>query len=88
MNTFENTEKDILKILGEGMQSETDYFILSDMLLNLGWKRMVLPIHNRKKQILIHQWCEEHINYSYECQFGIYIFENEGDAVNFAMKWC
>jgi hypothetical protein len=85
---MKNLEQDIINELGEGMQSEMDFHILSDMLVRLGWKKIVLTkLHSRKNQIIIHQWCEEHIKYSYEHKFGVYIFENDGDAVNFTLKW-
>lgn len=81
-------EDEIAQELSTQMQSEMDFHILSDMLVKLGWKKVVVAkLHNRKRQIIINQWCEEHIKHSYECRYGVYIFENEGDAVNFTLKW-
>ena len=83
-----NLEREIADELAEGMQSEMDFHILVSMLVGLGWKKVVLTkIYSRKNQIIIQQWCEEHVKYSYEQRYGVYVFENPGDAVNFSLRW-
>lgn len=83
-----NLQDQILEELGTQMQSEMDFHILSDMLVQMGWKKVVLTrFFSRKHSVNILMWCEEHIKHSFEHRGSTFVFENEGDAVTFTLKW-
>ena len=83
-----NLQDQILEELGTQMQSEIDFNILSDMLVQLGWKKVVLTrFFSRKHSVNILMWCEEHVKHPFEHRGSTFVFENEGDAVNFTLKW-
>lgn len=83
-----NLEDEIAKELSTQMQSEMDFNILSNMLVQLGWKKVVLTrFFSRKHSVNVLMWCEEHIKHPFEHRGTAFVFQNEGDAVNFALKW-
>lgn len=83
-----NLEQEIANELASGMQSEMDFHILSDMLVKLGWKKVTLTrFFSRKHSVNILMWCEENIKHPFEHRGSTFVFENEGDAVNFTLKW-
>ena len=83
-----NLEEEIASELATKMQSEIDFHILSDMLVKLGWTRVIIPrFQNNHHAIDIKIWCEEHIKYSYENRGTDFVFQDKGDAVNFSLRW-
>jgi len=84
-----NLEEEIVNELATQMQSEMDFTILSDMLVQAcGWKKVTLPrFFSRQHSVDILMWCEENIKHPYEHRSTSFVFENEGDAVNFTLKW-
>ncbi len=83
-----NLEEEITQELATQMQSEMDFHILSDMLVELGWTRVVLTRYlNRKHSVDILMWCEEHVKNPYEHRGTSFVFQDQGDAVNFSLRW-
>jgi hypothetical protein len=84
-----NLEEEIANELATQMQSEMDFHILSDMLVQAcGWTKVTLPrFFSRHHSVDILMWCEEHVKHPYEHRSTSFVFENEGDAVNFTLKW-
>lgn len=83
-----NLQDQILEELGTQMQSEMDFHILSDMLVQMGWKKITLTrFFSRKHSVDILMWCEEHVKHPFEHRGTTFVFENQGDAVNFTLKW-
>ncbi len=83
-----NLEDEIAKTMSEEISKEIDFEILSGMLVSLGWKKVTLTrFFSRKHAINILMWCEEHIKHPFEHHGSSFVFENEGDAVNFTLKW-
>ncbi len=85
-----NLQDQIMEELSTQMQSEIDFSILSDMLVqSCGWKKVTLTrFFGRKHAINILMWCEEHIKHPFEHRGSTFVFENEGDAINFTLRWC
>ena len=83
-----NLKDQILEELSTQMQSEMDFHILSDMLVQMGWKKVVLTrFFSRKHSVDILMWCEEHVKHPFEHRGTTFVFENQGDAVNFSLRW-
>jgi hypothetical protein len=81
-------EDQIIEELGTQMQSEIDFHILSDMLVELGWTRVIISrFQDNHHAIDIRIWCEEHIKNPYENRGTNFVFEDQGDAVNFTLRW-
>ncbi len=85
---MQNLEEEIVNELASQMQSEMDFEILSNMLVELGWKKIVLTrFFSREHSVDIATWCEENVRNPYERRGSTFVFENEGDAVNFTLRW-
>lgn len=84
-----NLEEEITQELATQMQSKIDFEILSDMLVKAcGWKKVTLTrFFSRKHSVNILIWCEEHIKHPFEHRGSSFVFQDEGDAVNFTLKW-
>ena len=84
-----NLQEEVMNDLATKMQSEMDFEILSDMLIkSCGWKKVVLTrFFSRKHSINILMWCEENIKNPFEHRGSTFIFQDEGDAVNFTLRW-
>ena len=83
-----NLEQEILDELGTQMQSEIDREILWGMLKGLGWTRVMIDRHRDNEHAVdITHWLKENCQGAYERRGADFIFENDGDAINFILKW-
>ncbi len=83
-----NLEQEILDELGTKMQSEIDREILWGMLKGMGWTRVMIDrFQDNKHAVDITYWLKENCQGAYERNGRDFIFENDGDAVNFILKW-
>lgn len=84
-----NLEEEIANELATGMQSEMDFHILSDMLVqSCGWTRVnILKQQDNNHSIDIRDWCRENTKNPYEYRGTSYVFQDRGDAINFSLRW-
>jgi len=84
-----NLEQEIMDEMATQMQSEIDFEILSNMLVEAcGWHKIsMVRFYSREHAVNILLWCEQHIKNPYEHRGSTFVFENEGDAVLFTLKW-
>lgn len=83
-----NLEQEIIDELGTQMQSEIDFRILADMLVELGWHKIeLIRFDNNRQAIDIKMWLEENAKGHWECRGSSFVFEKVGDAVNFTLRW-
>jgi hypothetical protein len=83
-----NLQEEIVKELGTQMQSEIDFHILSDMLIQLGWRKVeLLRFNSREHAVDVKLWCKENIKNPWECRGSTFIFEDSKDANWFILKW-
>ena len=83
-----NLEDKIANKLSEELSQQIDFELLTDVLIACGWHCVKLPsLLNRKRSIDIIEWCEDNARKKYKHQGRTFLFEDQGDAVNFALKW-
>ena len=83
-----NLEKQILDELGTQMQSEIDKEIMFGMLTGMGWFRVNLDrFTDNNHAIDITYWLAEHCKGPYERKGKDFVFQDQGDAVNFTLRW-
>jgi hypothetical protein len=83
-----NIEDEIVKELSTHLQSEIDFQILSDMLVQLGWHKVhLIELHNTKQAADIKQWMTENTKSHWENRGSTFVFHDSGDAVNFTLRW-
>ncbi len=86
---MQNLEEQILEELGEQMHSAIDFVILSDVLVNAcGWHKVELErFQNNQHAVDITTWCHDTLKNEWKRNGSTFIFEDQGDAVNFTLKW-
>jgi hypothetical protein len=83
-----NLEDEIAETLSREIAQEIDFELLTDMLIACGWHRVTLTLSfNRKRQVDILDWCESTAQGKFKHHSNTFIFEHQGDAVNFALRW-
>lgn len=83
-----NLEDEIAKELSREISQNIDFELLTDVLIACGWHCVKLPsLLNRKRSIDILEWCEEHTQKKYKHMGSTFVFEDQGDAVNFSLRW-
>lgn len=83
-----NLEEEIAGELASKMQSEMDFHILSDMLVQLGWHKVHIPRYTDNHHAIdIRIWLEENVKNPWESRGTSFVFQDQGDAVNFVLKW-
>lgn len=83
-----NLEEEIANEMSKEIAQAIDFELLTDILIACGWHAVKLPsLLNRKRSIDILEWCEEHSHGKYKHNGCTFVFENQGDAVNFSLRW-
>ena len=84
-----NIEQEIIDELGTQMQSEIDFQILADMLVQAcDWRKVeLIRFSNNKHAVDIKLWLKENAKGHWESRGSTFIFEDTGDAINFTLKW-
>jgi hypothetical protein len=84
-----NMQDEILEELGTQMQSSIDFEILTDVLVkSCGWHRVELKrFKDNHHAVDISYWCHDNIKNAWKRNGRHFVFENQGDAVTFTLKW-
>jgi hypothetical protein len=81
-------EEEIATKLSNEIAKHIDFEILLDVLIACGWTKVDLKFPlNRKRSIDILEWCEENTREKYKRHDSTFIFEDQGDAINFTLRW-
>ena len=82
-----NIEQDIINKAGKAMSDERDFGILTEMLCELGWRKVILRPMTWEAGANIDAWTAKHIKGPFETMGLVWIFEQEQDANWFALRW-
>jgi hypothetical protein len=82
-----NIEEEIVNELAEKMCSEIDFEILSGMLCEMGWTKIILGPMTRETSDAIDHWVSNNIKHPHETRGIVWIFQEQKDAVNFTLRW-
>jgi len=82
-----NIEQDIINKAGKAMADEIDFGILTDMLCQIGWRKVILKPMTWEAGTTIDEWTAAHIKGPFETMGLVWIFEQEQDANWFALRW-
>lgn len=74
--------------LAKEIAAEIDFEIMSDLMGAHGWHKVKLDrFTNNEHAVDIKTWVTDHAVGKFINHSTIYIFEQKGDAINFALKW-
>lgn len=82
-----SVEQDIINAAGSRMAAEIDFTILSDMLVEIGWTKVVLSPMTWENGALIDLWIEQNVKGNHQTMGLVWIFEREQDASWFKLRW-
>jgi hypothetical protein len=84
-----NMQDVILDELAENMSSKIDFEILTDILVkSCGWHRVELGrFRDNREAVDIANWCHDTVKNKWKRSGCHFVFEDQGDAVNFTLRW-
>jgi len=83
-----NLEEELAAEMSRELSQTIDFELLTDVLVACGWHVVKLPsLLNRKRSIDIMGWCHSDCKGKWKHNGRTFVFENQGDAVNFALRW-
>jgi len=84
-----NLEEQIVNEMAEQMSSAIDFEILSDVLVkSCGWHKVTLEVYtNNKDAVDIAGWAHDNCKFKHMKNGRTFVFEDQGDAINFTLKW-
>jgi hypothetical protein len=80
-------EQDIINKAGKAIADEIDFGILTDMLCQIGWRKIILKPMTWETGASIDVWTDIHIKGPFETMGLVWVFEREEDANWFALRW-
>jgi hypothetical protein len=80
-------EEDIINKAGKAMADEIDFGILTEMLCELGWRKIILSPMSTEDSYEVDAWTAKHIKGHFETMGLVWVFELEEDANWFALRW-
>lgn len=84
MNTL---EEEILEKAGSRMAAEIDFQILTGMLCELGWTKVVLKPMTWEEGCAVDEWTASNIKGHFQTMGLVWIFEDIKDANWFTLRW-
>jgi len=83
-----NLEEEIANKMSNELSREIDREVLWGMLQGIGWTRVTLPrLTDNRHAVDIAYWLEENVKNPFERSGADFIFEDQGDAINFILRW-
>jgi hypothetical protein len=82
-----NIEEDIINRAGKAMADEIDFTILTDMLCQIGWRKVILHPMTIEDSYAIDEWTAKNVKGNFETMGLVWVFEQEQDANWFALRW-
>lgn len=82
-----NLEEEIMEHMSQRMADEIDFGIIADMLISCGWHKIVLTPMTDEHGREIDDWVATKVIGKHKTMGLVWLFEKQGDAVNFTLKW-
>jgi len=81
-------QEEIANRFAAHLQKELDWEFIEDILVATGWTRAeIVPFSRPELQRSVLNWVQTNAQGHYQNFETRYVFENEKDAVLFALKW-
>ena len=82
-----NLEEQIINDAGNAIAKEIDFEILTSMLCELGWRKVILSPMTWEQGYEVDEWTAKHVKGNFETMGLVWVFEDEEDANWFALRW-
>lgn len=82
-----NLQDQIVAELSEQMCSDIDFEILTNILVDSGWHKIVLTPMTKEESDDIDQWIVDNVRGHYSNRGLVWVFEESSEAMMFTLKW-
>jgi hypothetical protein len=82
-----NLEDEVINEMSQQMCKEIDFSILTEMLCELGWRKIILSPMTMEDSYAVDEWTKKHVKGHFETMGLVWVFEYEEDANWFALRW-
>ena len=83
-----NLQDEYMEQLAREVASEIDFEVLSSLMIESGWHKVKLDrFENNNHAVDIAYWVQDNAKGKFIRHSTTYVFEEEGDAVNFSLRW-
>jgi hypothetical protein len=82
-----NLEDEVISEMSKQLCSEIDFEILTGMLCELGWRKIILSPMTMEDSYEVDEWTKRHVKGHFETMGLVWVFEYEEDANWFALRW-
>ena len=82
-----NLEDQITAELAEQLCSDIDFEILTNVLVDCGWHKIVLTPMTKERSDNIDQWIVDNVKGHYNNRGLVWIFQESSEAMMFTLKW-
>ena len=80
-------EEEMINAAGSRMAAEIDFEILSGMLTELGWTKVVLRPMTMEDSYAVDEWTRQQVKGHFQTMGLVWVFEQEDDANWFKLRW-
>jgi hypothetical protein len=80
-------EEEIINKAGKAMADEIDFSILTEMLCDMGWRKIILNPMTMEDSYEVDVWTKNNVRGHFETLGLVWVFEQEQDANWFALRW-
>jgi len=82
-----NLEEEVINEMSQQMCKEIDFSILTEMLCELGWRKIILSPMTMEQSQELDDWTKNNVKGHFETMGLVWVFEDEADANWFALRW-
>ena len=82
-----NVEQEIINDMGQKLANEIDFQILADMLVGIGWTKVVLRPMTWEQGDAVDLWTSQYVHKPFETMGLVWVFEDPAEANWFALRW-
>lgn len=80
-------EDQIADRMAREISREIDFEILSKLLCDIGWTKVVLKPMTSERGAKIDYWVQRYVNRQFKTMGLVWLFEDSKDATMFILKW-
>lgn len=80
-------EKHVIEGAAKDLADDIDFEIVSGVLCDSGWSKVILSPMTWEQGMDIDLWCEQHVKKKFRNRGLVWIFEDDKDATWFRLKW-
>ena len=85
--TWDIESEEAMDVMAKAMAEEIDFQVLSDILVESGWTKVVIKPLTWENGLDIDGWVAEHVKGRFETMGLVWVFEDSKDANWFTLRW-